>query len=179
MSAQPDRLHDEFLLVRCQLGDSDALSELVNRLDTRLRGYLARMAPWGIDDLRQEVWLQVLRSIGRLEDAGKLDAWFFTIARRVVMSRLRRRYRRRGREQRLTIDVPAASDPQPMIELDPILAELSIEEREAVTLFYLLGQSGEAVAAVQGIPEATVRSRLARARRRLADIIAKAESEEA
>jgi len=174
-----DKQRDEFFLVRCQLGEHSALEELVSRFDARLRAYLIRMIAGATDDLRQEVWLQVFRSIGHLREADRLDAWFFTIARRVVMNHLRRRYRRGRRTRALPTDLIAPHDETPRFELDPILSELPIEEREAVTLFYLLGRSGAVVAGVQGIPEATVRSRLARARRRMADTLNTREEGEA
>lgn len=172
MPEHPDAIADEFLLVRCQLGERDALAQLIERFDKRLQAYLARMIGSINEDVHQEIWLSILRGLARLKRADRLDAWVFTIARRAVMTHLRRRYRRHARMRALPEDIPAYMPTTIPIDIDTALSALPLDEREAVTLFYLLGQSGKVVAEIQGIPEATVRSRLARARRRMTEHLA-------
>ena len=77
MPEPTDAIADELLLVRCQLGERDALSQLIDRFDNRLQAYLARTIGGTQDDIRQEIWLSVLRGLGRIERADRLDAWFF------------------------------------------------------------------------------------------------------
>jgi DNA-directed RNA polymerase specialized sigma24 family protein len=50
-------------------------------------------------EIAQEVWLRVIRGIGRLRDGAKWRAWLFGIARRVLMDRLRAQYAMRARHR--------------------------------------------------------------------------------
>ena len=178
MTDHPDAIADEFLLVRCQLGESDALAQLIERFDIRLQAYLGRMFGGMNEDVHQEIWLSILKGLGRLKRADRLDAWVFTIARRAVMTHLRRRYRRHTRMRALPDEIPALMPAAIPIEIDTALSVLPLDEREAVTLFYLLGQSGKVVAEIQSIPEATVRSRLARARKKMNEHLTVQETDE-
>jgi RNA polymerase sigma-70 factor (ECF subfamily) len=55
------------LVARCQLGDRQALDDLFLRHGPRLGYYLRRMLSRDdVDDVQQEVWLTVIRRIGRL-----------------------------------------------------------------------------------------------------------------
>ena len=77
---------DELLVVRCQLGDRAAFDDLTRRWHPSLWKYIRRVA--GNDDaakdMVQDVWLRVLRGIGRVRDGSRLRPWLFGIARRVM-----------------------------------------------------------------------------------------------
>jgi RNA polymerase sigma factor (sigma-70 family) len=85
---------DELLVIRCQLGERSAVDELTERWHPPLWKYVRRQA--GEDDaakdVAQDVWLRVLRGIGRLRDGSRLRPWLFGIARRALMDRLRHHY---------------------------------------------------------------------------------------
>jgi len=85
---------DEWLVVRCQLGERPAFDELIQRWHEPLWRYVRRLT--GEDeaakDIVQDVWLRVLRGISRLRDGSKLRSWLFGIARRASMDRLREQY---------------------------------------------------------------------------------------
>jgi RNA polymerase sigma-70 factor (ECF subfamily) len=73
-------------------GDADAYGRLVNEYGDRLRRFAARMAgPEVADDITQEVFLRVYRSIRTFDPAGSLAAWIFTIANNLCVDHLRRR----------------------------------------------------------------------------------------
>jgi RNA polymerase sigma factor (sigma-70 family) len=120
-------------------------------------------------DLTQDVWLRVLRGIGRLRDGSKLRPWLFGIARRAAMDRLRTQYASRIVDE-VDVTVIAAPDsppPEPEEELRTMqqeLMRLPVIEREALTLYYLQELSMAEVAEVLGLPVGTVKSRLFRAR---------------
>src|SRR5437016_5879025 len=55
-------------VIRCQLGDREALAELFLRHNPRLAYYLRRMLGRDdVADVQQEIWLTVIRGIGRLK----------------------------------------------------------------------------------------------------------------
>lgn len=168
-----DRAADEWLVVRCQLGEPDAFDALIARWHPSLWLYIRRMAGDDGDaqDLAQELWVRVFRGIARLRDGSCLRAWLFGIARRLLMDRLRAKY-----ANPLAADVDigtlAAEADTVDSEADLVLLEAALEalppvEREVLTLFYLQDLSLAELAETLGVPVGTVKSRLFRARRML------------
>jgi RNA polymerase sigma factor (sigma-70 family) len=164
---------DEWLAVRCQLGEPDAFDELIARWHGPLWSYVRRMV--GQDEeakeVLQDVWLKVVRGIARLREGSHLRAWLFGIARRTLMDRLRRRYAAPAQDDVDMADLPADEDEpdreMDLAALDVALAALPLVERETVTLFYLRELSLSEVAQALDVPPGTVKSRLFRARRLL------------
>ena len=75
---------DEWLVVRCQLGEREAFDELIERWGAPVWKYVRRLtnSDDAADEVSQNVWLRVLRGMNRLRDGSKLRAWLFGIARR-------------------------------------------------------------------------------------------------
>jgi RNA polymerase sigma factor (sigma-70 family) len=164
---------DELLVVRCQLGERAAFDELIRRWDEPLWRYACRLTDRGdtARDITQDVWVKVLRGIGRLRDGTKLRAWLFGITRRTLMDRLREQY---ARPIQSAIDVAELASDLTSDELETDLAalhfglgRLPVVEREVLTLFYLEELSLNEVSVVIGVPLGTVKSRLFRARQLL------------
>src|SRR5690349_16440349 len=82
MSDEAERLFERLLVLRCQTGDDDAYRELVARFGPRLRYFVRKLSgrPDRTDDLVQEVWIDVLRQLPRLKDAGSFTTWLYRIA---------------------------------------------------------------------------------------------------
>lgn len=164
---------DEWIAVRCQLGERAAFDELIARWHPPLAEYVRRIAGDEEDarDLLQEIWLRVLRGLGRLREGSKLRAWLFGIARRAAMDRWRERYAAPLQEDldlsALPSDAPTASLEGDLAALEGALARLPLIEREVLTLFYLRELSLAEVAEVLAVPLGTVKSRLFRARQLL------------
>lgn len=97
------------------------------------------------------------------------------LARRAVADAVRReaRHRRRSRVAPVRTAEPDAAG---HIELAELLHELPADQREAFALTQLVGLPYAEVAVVTGVPIGTVRSRVARARRRLVDALREAEA---
>src|SRR5205085_12653515 len=81
MTDAADRLYERLLVLRCQAGDEAAFAELVGRYGPRLAYYLRKMLGPDADDALQEVWLDVVRGVGRLADPGAFPAWLYRVAR--------------------------------------------------------------------------------------------------
>lgn len=169
----PDEaLRQEFLVVRCQLGEREAFDELVERWHVPISRYVRRLVSreGDAEEITQEVWLRILRGILALGDPAGLPAWIFTIARRTVMDRLRSRYAQPAlvpleeeASDRHGTDEPDLGWMDEEI-LDEALLELSPMEREVLVLFHLQELSLREVSKVLGVPDGTVKSRLSRAR---------------
>jgi RNA polymerase sigma factor (sigma-70 family) len=169
----PRTREDEWIVVRCQLGERPAFDELIQRWHEPLWKYARRLT--GNDEAAkevvQDVWLRVLRGISRLRDGSKLRAWLFGIARRILMDRLRAQYAAPAASDVDPADIPAGETDDRLEDdlavMQQELARLPVTEREVLTLFYLRELSLDDVADVLGVPVGTVKSRLFRARRLL------------
>src|SRR5947208_4047655 len=108
MSDEAERLFERLLVLRCQTGDEDAYRELVGRFSPRLRYFLRKLVGQidRADDLAQEVWLDVLRQLPRLKDAGAFPTWMYRIAHCKAMLD----GRRNGRAPKTTGDVESIAD---------------------------------------------------------------------
>src|SRR5262245_13716512 len=90
------------LIPGLKAGDSAAYDRLVTDYGDRLRRFAARMAgPEVAEDIVQEVFLRVFRSIRSFDPSGSLAAWIFTIANNLCVDHLRKRQidRRESRPQ--------------------------------------------------------------------------------
>lgn len=166
-------LQDELLAIRCQLGEPDALNELVERWHEPLWRYVRRMT--GDDDAAaeslQDTWLRVLRGLPVLRDPKSIRPWLFGIARRVLMDRLRRAYAEPESVDLEADEISAADSSDELREelhaMYDALGKIPVIEREVLVLFYLEELSLSQVADVLTLPIGTVKSRLFRARRLL------------
>jgi RNA polymerase sigma factor (sigma-70 family) len=162
-----DRLRDELLVVRCQLGERAAFEELIRTWAAPLLSHLRRVAgAQAADDLAQDVWIRVVRGIAGLRDGARLKPWLFGIAHHVMMDHLRLRYA----ESAAAIDPDADAEAdeggreEALAALESRMAALPPLERETLTLFYLEELSLADLAKIQAVPLGTVKSRLFRAR---------------
>jgi len=179
---QLDRLYERVLVLRCQTGDEAAFAELVARYSPRLRVYLRQMLGGAgrdahtADDALQDVWLDVFRSLGRLQDAGAFSAWLYRIAR----DRAYRILRRRGvvtmtpMEDAAEIPAAAAAAADDVIAngeaaalVHASLDRLPHDQREVLLLRFIEEMSYEQIASAVGCGVGTVRSRLHYAKRAL------------
>jgi RNA polymerase sigma factor (sigma-70 family) len=171
--AASDADHDEWVVLRCQIGEREAFDLLIARWHPRLWRYAVSVTgdPDAAADAVQEVWLRVLRGLARLRDAARFRAWLFGIARRVLMDRLRVRYAEPHFEAVDLASLPEAVAGDDRAEdlalLERGLARLPVLERDVLVLFYLQDMTLSDIADIAGIPVGTVKSRLFRARRLL------------
>jgi RNA polymerase sigma factor (sigma-70 family) len=174
MPTDAEIIEQELLAIRCQLGEIAAFDELVARWHAPLWQYVRRMSDQNelADELIQETWLRVLRGIANLREPARVVPWMFGIARRVMMDRLREKYRQEALLENALDDLKATTDEddehQRRDDIANVLDKLEnlpLAQRELLTLYYLDELSIEEVGEVLGIPVGTVKSRLFHARR--------------
>lgn len=168
-------MDNELLAIRCQLGEPDALDELVARWHPALHRYVRGLLPTDdqAGDVIQDVWIGILRGLGRLREPASLVPWMFGIARRTVMNRLRVKYAM-AEVPIADLDVPSTDAPDLEWERDVewaaaerALARMPVVERDVLVLFHLQELSLRDLSHILNVPEGTVKSRLHRARRQL------------
>ncbi|MGD2115156.1 MAG: RNA polymerase sigma factor [Acidobacteriota bacterium] len=178
------RLSDEELAAAAVDGDRGAFAELFHRYSARVRQFVAWQAGGRTErteDLVQEIFLQVYRSLHRFAGRSRFRTWLYGTARNVCLHERRRRRRRPEPIGQEGDDRPLDAIP----DLSPGIAErlAAGELRRAVrreverlpeihrTVLVLRDWEELAyaeIAEVLEVPVGTVRSRLHQARARLA-----------
>ncbi|MGW2424856.1 sigma-70 family RNA polymerase sigma factor [Streptomyces sp. NPDC001709] len=165
-------------------GDADAVEQFVGALHRDVQRYVAHLCgdPQAADDLAQDTFLRALGSLHRFEGRSSARSWLLSIARRAVIDS----YRYAAARPRLSdvpdwcaaielaqsCDLPGFDDGVALLDL---LASLPDDRREAFVLTQLLGLPYAEAAEVGDCPVGTVRSRVARARATLMDLLDEAE----
>ena len=187
---------DHGLVDLCRRGDPHAFARLVALHESMVFSLAARLLndPEEARDLAQEVFLQVYRQLGRFEGRSSLRTWIYRIV--VNQCRNRRRFwHRRFKERNCGIDDLSVRDqgklagtdesPQKRLEqrergrrVQAALAKVSFDHRAILLLREVEGLSVEEVSKTLGIPEGTVKSRLARARDAFRDAVGSAQEGE-
>ena len=127
------------------------------------------------DDLVQETLVRALANIHQFAPGTNLKAWLFTILRNTHISLSKRRSRERNMMSDTAPEDVGAAAAQAWLPatsaLRSAVEKLPDEQREALILIGGLGLSYEECAEVCGCPIGTVKSRLNRARARLAALL--------
>jgi RNA polymerase sigma-70 factor (ECF subfamily) len=120
------------------------------------------------EDLAQEALAKAWKARSSFQPGTNLKAWLFTILRNELYSRARRDWRQTEWDQDAAERIPAAADAQHWhLELCDVadgLRSLPVEQREAVILIGAAGFSYSEAGEICGVPEGTVKSRVARGR---------------
>lgn len=124
------------------------------------------------DDLTQDTMVKAWASRARFERGTSIKAWTFVILRNTFLSQMRRN-KFHGEYDETTVErtlsTPASQeDSGEMADLQRALMELPQDQREALILVGASGFSYEEAAAICGCAVGTIKSRVNRARNRLA-----------
>lgn len=166
-------------------GDPAAVDQFVRALHRDVRRYVAYLSadPQSAEDLTQETFLRALGSLHRFEGRSSARTWLLSIARRTVVDSLRHKAARpkiadrddwqSAAEQSQPRGLPGFEDG---VALSELLAAIPAERRDVFVLTQLLGLPYAEAALVLGCPIGTVRSRVARARSSLIDLLTDADA---
>jgi RNA polymerase sigma factor (sigma-70 family) len=152
--------------------DGTAFAELVGRYGSFVYGVCRRVLGDGPDaeDAFQATFLILARKSGGVGRPEQLGGWLHAVAVRCARRARASRAARRGRERPMP-DIPAPLPDPDWADVRPVLDEeieaLPAKLRAAVVLCELQGLDREAAAAVLGVPEGTLSSRLARGKEAL------------
>lgn len=152
------------------LGDSVAAGELYKRYSSLVRRFfLSKFSSAEVDDLTQQTFEMLFRSLGRFRGEGSLSQYIIGIARNVLFRSLRARSRRADFDcdpDELEILAGSSSDEEHVqirMQVDVLAAalhSLPLSSRRILELYYFEEFSAGQCAKVLGIPEGTVRGRL-------------------
>ena len=182
-AAAPETSSDEMLIRRIAEGDQLAMRTLFGRYRVPLYRWLLRLVGDEAlaEDLLSDVFLDVWRQVGTFEARSSVSTWLLAIARYKALSARRRRRDAELDEKIASSVADSADDPEVVLQkktraelLRHSLACLSQEHSEVIDLVYFHGKSVKEVADIVGIAEATVKTRMFYARKKLADLVASA-----
>ena len=172
------------LIALCQQGDRQAFNRLVMQYQNLVYNFLYRLTPRGdhVEDLAQEVFIKVYRSIKKLKDRAQFKSWLHKIAVTVYIDEQRRQKKHR---ERLVIDERVlAAQPDPgdtpgqqmeraelQTRLQQAIDELPEEFKLAIVLREIQELSYEEIAQALTCSIGTVRSRIFRGRQLLQQML--------
>ncbi len=171
---------DRELFEAWSAGDQDAGSQLIDRHYDAIVRFFRTKSPSAVDDLTQRTFLRCAEVRSRFRGEASVRTFLFGIARNVLFEHIRGRVR----DARVCPDVSAAS----LYDLDPgvhtqaserddhrvllaALHRLPLDLQLLLELYYWEHMTGAEIAAVLDVPAPTVRGRLRRARKALAEAV--------
>jgi RNA polymerase sigma-70 factor (ECF subfamily) len=169
------------VLASCRAGDPEALRCFVLRYQRTVFAFLSRTLGHGphVEDLAQEVFLRAFSALPRFatDGAARPTTWLLTIASRLVIDHRRKR---RYQEQVFDEELAASSDSTPETErrraeigraLAKAASQLPDKQRDVFVLAEFHELEMREIARVLDVREATVKTRLFRARERLRGLL--------
>lgn len=175
----PEEPTDAELLSRTASGDGAAFGDLMRRHEDRLFGLALRMLGDRADalDATQDAFVAAFRQAGSFRGEAAVGTWLYRIGINATKD-----FARKKRRWQTQDDVDALADERSSeraldervttrMDLQEALAKLPDDYREAVVLHDLGGIPYEEIAAITGVMIGTVKSRISRGRRRLAEFL--------
>jgi len=184
-----DRCGDpETLVERARAGDRFALRQIYEANKLPVLRVVSRMVdiPADRDEVVQDVFYQVFRSIGRYDGRSKLSTWIYRVAINVSLQHIRKKKSRiqltissemtdhleaRGDIRSEATPEDAAQRAEREVAMERALSRLSPKKRAAIVLHDFEGVPAKEIAAIVRAPLRTVRTRLFYARRELFQLL--------
>ncbi|HZI80268.1 MAG TPA: RNA polymerase sigma factor [Vicinamibacterales bacterium] len=182
-----DREVELALVERVRAGDTAAFDAIHAAFNTRLYGFLARLARSRdiAEDLLEETWLRFVTHADQLRPDTRLGPWLFTVARNVHVTWCRARAVERRATATLDLWPAESAAESPFAQaaghelgrrLEHALASVSVEAREVLLLVGVEGMTPSEAAAVCGVTPEAMRQRLKRARALLSERLAESDA---
>ncbi len=181
---------EQELVSRAKQGNQDAFSQLVEANQNKIYTLALRMtgSPEDGADLAQEAFLRAWRSLPSFQGESNFSTWLYRLTSNLCIDFLRREKRRRAVTAAVPLDGEEDSPPTQVPDhrftpesewerkelraaLDRGLSKLSDGHRQVLVLRELEGLSYAEIAGRLELEEGTVKSRIARARMSLRNIL--------
>jgi RNA polymerase sigma factor (sigma-70 family) len=159
----------ETVVARARTGDPEALGALYRAFETPVYNLARRICRTTEDaeDVLQETFFEVCRSISRYREEGSLWGWVRTIAASKALMRIRRNRYRETDELHDHVVGKRQEDTHLRMDLEAALERLSETSRAVVWLHDVEGYTHEEIAKMMGKTPSFSKSQLARAHTRL------------
>lgn len=168
---------DDLLIQRAKRGDSVATDALLRLHYDSVRAVCHRIVVNKADaeDATQHALISIVRALPGFDGRAKFSTWVYRIATNAALDEVRRiRRRPTPTDIDATFVLPvsdATGAVEAQMDVAQALALLPEEYRTTMVLRHVADLDYEEIAEIQGVPVGTVRSRLARGRTQLANIL--------
>jgi RNA polymerase sigma-70 factor (ECF subfamily) len=170
MANECSDIEDQLLVMDAQDGDVNAMEKLVSRWQKRLWQHAYRLAgdaeaAW---DIMQQSWLGIIKGLRKLNDPANFKAWAYKITTNKSIDWIR------NNEAAKHISIEEVQSHQHSekkdIGIKELLERLDIRKRAVLYLYYFERLSVSEISIALKIPDGTVKSRLANARKELKEL---------
>ncbi len=178
-NANKRAVFNEYLVVRSQEGDAEALQQLMRLWHSRLYGYAIGQLRdvEAAEDATQDSLMSIARGIHRLTDPASFPKWAYQIVIRRCADWQRKEMRWRTRhvtdstvtDKHAVVTVNKSNDDIEALRI--AIAQLQPQLSNVVRLHYLESFSVEEIATLLKLPKGTIKSRLYYARKRLKHLL--------
>ena len=178
-------LSDDEVIARAAKGDREAVSELYRRTKGDALRFIRHAVrnTQDADDILQEVYIEVARSLRSYQGRSSFSTWLHRICVRTAVRQMRKRYRQVGEQEQEPLPQNEPVDPargaddhvatqQRARRVQEMLEQIAPKKRMVLVLHDLEGVSPQEISKLVGAPVLTVRTRLFYARRELAAMAA-------
>lgn len=166
------------LLAACRRGDPHAFEELVEATHRQVYTLAYRLVGdrGEAEDVAQEAYLRVYRSLGGFREEARFETWLYRIVTNAAMSHLRKRGRFgellvEDREPQAEADGPLPESALDRVVLRKALEQLPLGLRTVMVLREVYGLPIADIAEEMELSEGAVKVRLHRARRKLKGVL--------
>lgn len=179
---------DTYLVKSTLAGDDEAFTSLVDAYNKKIYKLIYYKIPnkEDVEDLTQEVFLKVYRSLKQFDQKRKFSTWIYSIAKNLCID-----YLRKKRLKSVSLDAPLFPQEDIFLEIpdeehEPELIlektdqqetiieainQLSEEHQLVIKLRHFKSYSYDEISEILDIPVGTIKSRIYRARKKLKDIL--------
>ena len=160
------------------LQDTAAFSSLVGMHQGKVRGFLLRLTgDYDLaNDIAQDTFINAYQNIAQFREKESISGWLMKIAFNNFLQHRRSNKRRDEITQQLGTDLENTekiydSISPDQLDLESAIAKLSPEQAAAITLCHSYGFSHSEAAEILKLPLGTVKTNIARGKKRLASLL--------
>jgi len=171
---------DEALIALIAKGHKRAMELLFARHSVRVHRFVCRLTGDSLlaEEIVSDVFLAVWRGAENFAVKSRVSTWLLAIARHKAIAVLRRRKELQLDDEDAAAIADGANGPETSVQeanrsaiIQQCLKRLSPSHREIIDLVYYHEKSVAEAAQIVGIPEGTVKTRMLRARLRMAELL--------
>ncbi len=170
MTNERSDIEDQLLVMDAQDGDVRAMEQLVSRWQKKLWQHAFRLtsdsqAAW---DVTQQSWLDIIKGLRKLNDPANFKAWAYRITTNKSIDWIKKD----EAVKHIRIDEVQyhQHSEKKDIEIKDLMRKLDIRKRAVLYLYYFEQLSVSEISVALKIPDGTVKSRLANARKELKEL---------
>ena len=172
---------DLFLARRAAAGQTDAWDEIIDRFGRKIFNLAFQFAGSreSAEDLTQEIFLRLFQNLRKYQGGAPLAAWALRLSRNLCIDQYRKTRQERLAHfvsEEILSRLPASGDPEEFAlrrrkvrSVHRALEEMPRDQAEIVVLRDIQGWTEHEAATYLDLPAGTVKSRLHRARKALAE----------